>query len=153
MWIIFNFCYAFRGDAMTGDSIQWSKDYEIGVWIIDHAHEELFRISKRLIMLGQEPAKHKWIAEEGIKFLKVYVMRHFGEEEAYMRQIDYPHITGHIHQHALMRDKILPRMESSLRHAKFSQESIDSFLNVLRLWLGRHILVHDLALRKAAWHE
>lgn len=135
---------------MTLDSIKWSEEYAVGVEVIDHAHEELFRISRRLMLLSDEPSKHKWIAEEGIKFLKSYVIKHFNEEETYMRGIRYPHFGHHVAQHTLLREKILPRMESKLRHEKFSQESIDQFLHILRLWLSRHILVHDVAIRKGS---
>ncbi len=138
------------GTVMTGDGIKWSKDYEIGVPAIDNAHEELFRISRRLFLLSHDPAKRKWVAEEGIKYLKIYLVRHCSDEEEYMRSIKYPHWANHFEQHALMRDKIVPRMESTLRHNKFSEESVDQFLHILRLWLSRHILVHDVAIRKGS---
>lgn len=135
-------------DAMVGEGIKWSPEYEIGVEEIDNAHQELFRIARRLSLLSHDPSKHRWVAEEGIKFLKSYTIKHFTQEEDYMRQIKYPYIAGHLHQHALLRDKILPRMESKLRHEKFSEDAIDQFLQIVRLWLSRHIAVHDVAIRK-----
>lgn len=135
-------------DGMTGDGIEWLPDYEIGVDYIDNAHQELFRITRRLSLLSRDPAKHKWVAEEGIKFLKTYAVRHFSQEEAYMREIKYPYMAGHFEQHTLMREKILPRMERHLHNEKFSQESIDLFLHIIRVWLSRHIAVHDVAIRK-----
>lgn len=137
-------------DVMVGEGIKWSSDYEIGVDEIDNAHQEIFRIVWRLSLLSHDSSKHKWVAEEGIKFLKSYTVKHFTQEESYMRQIKYPHIAGHIHQHALLRDKILPNMESKLRHEKFSEDAIDQFLHIMRLWLCRHIAVHDVAIRKGA---
>lgn len=133
---------------MIGEDIKWSKEYEVGVDVIDNAHQELFRIARRLLLLGQDPTKHRWVAEEGLKFLKSYVVRHFTEEEAYMKSIKYPYFDGHHEQHVTLREKVLPRLESRLRHEKFSQEAVDNFLHIIQLWLSRHILVHDVAITR-----
>lgn len=134
---------------MNGEDIKWGKEYEIGVDIIDNAHQELFRIARRLTLLGHDPSKHRWVAEEGLKFLKSYVVRHFSEEEAYMKSINYPYMAGHFEQHVTLREKILPKLESKLHYEKFSQESVDNFLHVIQLWLSRHILVHDTAIARS----
>lgn len=133
---------------MVTEDIKWTQEYAVGVDIIDQAHQDLFRIARRLILLGHDPRKQRWVAEEGLKFLKTYVVRHFAEEEAYMKSISYPHLPGHLEQHIALREKILPRMESKLRQEKFSQESVDNFLHIVQLWLCRHILIHDTAITR-----
>lgn len=135
-------------DITPGDGIEWLPEYEIGVDYIDKAHQELFRITRRLSLLSHDPAKHKWVADEGIKYLKSYTAKHFSQEEAHMREIKYPHIDGHIEQHILMRDTILPRMERHLRSEKFSAEAIEQFLHIIRIWLSRHIAGYDVAIRR-----
>lgn len=134
---------------MQAEDIRWTKDYEVGVEIIDNAHQELFRIARRLIILGREPDKLRWVGQEGLKFLKSYAVRHFAEEEAYMKSISYPHMAGHFEQHATLRDKVLPRLESKLHGEKYSREAVDNFLHIIQLWLCRHILVHDVAITRA----
>lgn len=126
--------------------IEWTPDFAIGVDAIDKAHQELFSIAARLIALSHNKSRHEWVGEQGLKFLKSYVVKHFAEEEAYMRHINYPGLEQHSEQHRAMREKILPRMESQLKHERYSEQSIDKFLNIVQLWLCRHILVHDVAI-------
>lgn len=126
--------------------IEWMPQYAVGIEIIDRAHKDLFRIASRLIALSHNKSRHEWVGEQGLKFLKSYVVNHFAEEEAYMRSINYPAIAQHSDQHRAMREKILPRMESQLKHERYSEESIDKFLNIIQLWLSRHIIVHDVAI-------
>lgn len=134
---------------MDIELIEWKNEYEVGVDVIDKAHKELFRIANRFLLLGKDESKHKWIAEEGIKFFKTYVVRHFSEEEAFMLSIRYANLPHHMEQHRVMRETVLPRMESQLRHEKFSPEAVNKFLHIIQLWLSRHILVHDLDIGKA----
>lgn len=129
--------------------LEWKDEYEVGVEVIDNAHKEMFRIANRFFILGQDENKHKWIAEEGVKFLKAYVIRHFSEEESYMLSIRYTNLPHHAEQHRIMREVVLPRMESQLRHEKFSADAVNRFLRIIQLWLSRHILVHDLDIGKA----
>lgn len=131
---------------MNTELMRWEEEYEVGVESIDRAHEEFFRIIRRLTLLSEEPEKHKWIAKEGIKFLKAYVLNHFSDEEAYMTSIHYGAMEQHFEQHRLLRTKILPRMESHLAHERFSEESINKFLQIMQLWFSRHILIHDKAI-------
>lgn len=126
--------------------IEWTPELAVGVEAIDRAHQELFRIASRLVSLGQDKNRHEWVGEQGLKFLKSYVINHFSEEEAYMRAINYPGLQQHMSQHVAMRDRILPRMESQLRHEKYSEESINKFLTIIQLWLSRHIMIHDVAI-------
>lgn len=128
--------------------IEWTQDYAVGVETIDRAHRDLFRISSRLISLSHNKDRHQWVGEQGIKFLKSYVISHFSEEEAYMRSINYPALGQHAEQHRVMREKILPRMESQLRHERYSEDAIDKFLSIIQLWLSRHIMVHDVAIAR-----
>lgn len=131
---------------MIAEDIVWKEEYAIGVEAIDADHQELFRIARRLFTLSQQKHRTQWAAEESIKFLKNYCVRHFQREEDYMRSIEYRDLEMHMIQHAHLRDKIVPRLESQLRFSKYSPESMEKFLNVMRLWLGRHILDHDKAI-------
>lgn len=128
--------------------LDWQDSYAVGVESIDNAHRELFRMAKRLMLLSHDERKHKWIAEEGIKFLKAYAIKHFADEEAYMESIRYPDLENHREQHRLMKEKILPRIESNLHHESFSVQAIEDFLKIIQLWLSRHIAIHDVAIGK-----
>lgn len=128
---------------MNMQNLVWLEEYNIGVPIIDNAHEEFFRIVRRLHDISQKNSH--WAATEGLKFLKKYTLNHFQEEEAYMRSIGYRELPLHVAQHDLLRLKVAPKMEHYLAHDN-SQEAVDKFLNIMVLWIRRHILVHDKAI-------
>lgn len=131
---------------MFYQDMKWDEMYNIGVEEIDLAHQEFFRILGRLKDLSHNRSKHEWIANQGIKFLKQYAIRHFDSEELYMRSIGYIALPSHKYQHEVMKTRVIPRLEAQLRHDRFSPESIEKFLQIMRLWLGRHILGHDKAI-------
>lgn len=131
---------------MIAEDIVWREEYGIGVELIDEDHRQLFNVARRLFTLSRQPDKTQWVAEESIKFLKTYCVRHFEREEEYMRSINFQDLQKHMAQHAHMRESILPRIESQLRHNKFSPEAMEKFLKIINLWLGRHILEHDKAI-------
>lgn len=128
--------------------IEWLPKYAIGVAIIDDAHKELFRIASRLVTLSHDKSRHQWVGEQGVKYLKSYVVNHFSQEEAYMRSINYPGLPRHAEQHRLLREKILPRMENQLKHENYSEDAVEKFVNIIRLWISRHIMIHDLAISR-----
>lgn len=134
---------------MLAEDIRWKEDYAIGIPVLDQAHEQLFRFARRLTLLSEDRSKFEWIAQEGIKFLKTYVIRHFSEEEEFMRQIGYSQIEPHVKQHTGMREQILPRIENRLRNDKYSQEAIIQFVHIIQMWLVKHILAWDIALAEA----
>lgn len=134
--------------AMAVEDIEWCQDYAVGVSSIDKAHQDIFRTARRLALLSADESRHQWVGEQGLKFLKSYVVSHFAEEEAYMRSINYPALAEHALQHSTMREKIIPRLESQMRYEHFSGESIAKFLRIMELWLVRHILVHDVAISR-----
>lgn len=131
---------------MILDEITWRDDYSLGVEFIDNAHKEFFKIVRRLFMLTQNKKNQMWAAQEGVKFLKNYVQRHFEEEESYMRSIGYKYLDQHIAQHDVLRFKVAPKIETYLANHQYSPDSVGKFLNILTLWIGRHILEHDKAI-------
>lgn len=134
---------------MLADDIRWKEEYAIGIPQLDNAHEQLFRFARRLTLLSEDKSKFEWIAQEGIKFLKIYVIRHFSEEEEFMRLIGYDQIEMHIRQHTGMREQILPRIENRLRNEKYSREAIEKFVYIIQMWLVKHILAYDTVLADA----
>lgn len=134
---------------MDVSDVVWTNDFAVGVRIIDLAHQELFRMTRRMMYLSNEPSKRRWVAEEGLKFLKRYVVTHFSEEEDYMRSVSYALMEGHVAQHTALKEKLLPALEQKLRAQKFSSESLSEFLRIVQLWLCRHIMVHDKAITRS----
>ncbi len=100
--------------------LQWQERFDIGVDIVDQAHKRLFAIVDKIMELYVERHESKFACVEGIKYFKAYALKHFAEEEAYMRQIGYPGYPAHKRHHDRMRRETLPAL-GALRHRFFHQ--------------------------------
>ena len=124
--------------------LTWQERFTIGVESIDNAHRELFRIANKLhSVVRTNDSNIKWTAAQTIKYIHSYTLRHFQDEEAYMRSINFRDYEAHKTIHASMREKIIPRLCARLEQEDYSAESIEFFLDVLEKWLTRHIVGHD----------
>ena len=75
-------------------AIQWTDELATGVSIIDEQHRELFRRINSLLdacSCGRGKSELSTV----ISFLEEYVATHFAEEEARMRQYNYPDYPAH----------------------------------------------------------
>ena len=126
--------------------IQWRDRFNIGVEIIDQAHRGLFSIVQKIMDLYVERHQEKFACVEGIKYFKAYTLKHFAEEEAYMRQIGYPGYLAHKKIHDKMRGETLPALERLLYDSNFSTEAVQRFIGVCTGWLTGHIIIEDRAI-------
>lgn len=124
--------------------ITWQERFRIGVESIDNAHQELFRIANKLHRIVRTSDSNiKWTAAQTVKYIHSYTLRHFQDEEAYMRSINFRDYEAHKAIHASMRERIIPRLQERLEQEDYSAESLEFFLDVLEKWLTRHIIGHD----------
>ena len=123
--------------------LDWHERYEVGVESIDHAHREIFRVINRLHKMVRVGGNTQWGAAEAVKYLRNYVVKHFEDEEAYMRSIDFREYEAHKAIHDGMRDRIVPRLYSRMENRKYSEDSIHQFLDICGKWMSKHILGHD----------
>ncbi len=133
--------------------IKWNDRFNIGVERIDSAHRRLFSIVGKLLNLAEDTEKQKHACQEGIKYLKSYTEKHFAEEEAYMRFIDYKDYAIHKSLHDNMQNKTLPALELELESQDYSEESIQHFLGICVGWLNGHIMIEDRAITGKTPHK
>ena len=126
--------------------LQWQERFDIGVDIVDQAHKRLFAIVDKIMELYVERHESKFACVEGIKYFKAYALKHFAEEEAYMRQIGYPGYPAHKRHHDRMRRETLPALERELYATDFSTEAVQRFIGVCTGWLTGHIMLEDHAI-------
>lgn len=126
--------------------IQWRDRFNIGVEVIDQAHRRLFVIVQKMMDLYVEKHEDKFACVEGIKYFKSYALKHFAEEEAYMRKIGYPGYLAHKKLHDRMKWETLPKLERLLYDSDFSTEMVQRFIGVCTGWLTGHILIEDRAI-------
>jgi len=85
------------GTGEAGAVLEWRKEYEVGVAIIDAQHRELLRQMNAL------SAKVRHGDSEGTRevlgFLGTYAVEHFRTEEALMAETRYPLAAEHAQEH------------------------------------------------------
>lgn len=126
--------------------LEWNERFNIGVEKVDHAHRRLFSIVHKVLVFSEDEKKGKWASAEAIKFFKNYALKHFAEEEEYMRSIHYDGYEMHKRLHDEMRNKTIPALEHDLQQNDYSMESIQHFIGISLGWLTGHILIEDRAI-------
>lgn len=126
--------------------IKWNNRFNIGVDVVDKAHQKLFSIVGKLIALNEDTTKQQHACKEGIKYFKSYTVKHFAEEEAYMQSINYPGYAVHKSLHDSLRDETIPALEAEMEAQDYSVESVQHFLGICIGWLNGHIMIEDRAI-------
>lgn len=133
--------------------VKWNDRFNIGVEIVDHAHRKLFSIVGKLLNLTEDSEKQKHACQEGIKYFKSYTMKHFAEEEAYMKKIGYQDYDIHKSLHDNMQNHTIPALEQEMKSQNYSAESIQHFLGICVGWLNVHIMIEDCAITGKTAHK
>lgn len=128
------------------NEVKWNSRFNIGVEVVDKAHQKLFAIVGKLLALNEEPEKQQYACREGVKYFKNYTVKHFAEEEAYMQSIHYSGYDMHKKLHENMRDKTIPALEEELERQEYSVESVRHFLGICIGWLNGHVMIEDHAI-------
>lgn len=128
------------------NEIKWNDRFNIGVSSIDKAHQRLFSIVQKMVDLNEDEKDRQWICTEGIKYFQSYAIKHFADEEAYMRSIHYEGYETHKRIHDDLRDKTLPALDADMKESGYSVESIQHFLGICIGWLTGHIMLEDHAI-------
>lgn len=142
-----------EGNGVHMNDIKWNDRFNIGVEKIDSAHRRLFSIVGKLLDLAEDSEKQKHACQEGIKYLKSYTQRHFAEEEAYMRLIDYKDYAIHKSLHDNMQNVTVPALEQEMESQDYSGESMQHFLGICVGWLNGHIMIEDRAITGKTPHK
>ena len=126
--------------------IEWNERFNIGVEEVDKAHRRLFSVVRKLMELKKKKKRGRWVCEEAIKYFKSYTVKHFAQEEEYMRSIHYSGYEVHKRLHDVMRDKTIPALEKDLVESDYSREAMQHFVGISLGWLTGHILIEDRAI-------
>lgn len=136
--------------------VEWNERFNIGVETIDKAHRRLFSVVRKLMDLIEDEKRGRWVCEEGIKYFKSYTLKHFAEEEEYMKSISYSGYTMHKRLHDVLRDKTIPALEKDLVETDYSTDAMQHFVGISLGWLTGHILIEDRAITgriRNRWNE
>jgi hemerythrin len=116
----------------------WSDDYRIGNDLIDGEHKEIFgRVDQLMAATADDEVR------DAAVFLASYVIKHFSDEEALMRDIGYPGYEAHVQMHSDFRVVVEEKMMVISTTANLESLKVDLY-NAASAWLITHILGEDM---------
>ncbi len=125
--------------------IAWTPALAVGIDEIDAQHQELFRRAERFVASLSDSSRQ----DVGIllSYLRLYCVTHFGAEEAWMRDVDYPAYVSHKAEHdSFVQDLLALSAEHEKRGAPGLQPMrVASWLS---RWLEGHVSGTDTAFAK-----
>lgn len=119
--------------------VRWSEDYRVGVRMIDHDHQHLFRLINDFHNAFVEKHEHKDIARV-LNALIQYAEAHFQREEELMAQEEYPGLEEHAQAHGQLIEAVFTLQAQLESHAVQLSNNTVKFL---RCWLTDHIIEQD----------
>ncbi len=116
--------------------LQWTPALAVGIEQIDAQHQELFRRAARLLDALKAGRLEELRAT--IEFLHEYAVEHFGLEEAWMRDVQYPAYVQHKTEHDRFIADLLDLAERLERQGPttFTALEVNAWLTE---WLRRHV--------------
>jgi hemerythrin-like metal-binding protein len=118
--------------------VTWQDKYALGLDEIDEQHKMLFDIMNDIWDVIVHNTKARSIMDS-LEELERYTIKHFTEEEIFMRDIEYPNFDAHIALHRIFTQHIA---EEKIKVQRGQTVSLE-LLHFLRDWLVNHILVED----------
>lgn len=119
--------------------IQWKKEFELGIKIIDNQHKH-FLEALNALYVALDAADAKTLVNETLNFLTLYVNIHFKTEEDYFKEFGYPDAPAHIVAHKSFKVKL---DELSKRANAEGSDILLELVAAMEDWLVQHILIVD----------
>ena len=121
--------------------LEWTTSLAVGVSEIDAQHRTLFERAAELeaAVRAREPGGRVGSIFE---CLDEYARAHFASEERLMREVDYPEMERHVHEHLEFRRRLaslVPHWESEGPSAAMTM----ALLGFLDRWLSDHVTASD----------
>jgi len=120
--------------------LKWQNDYNVGHVVIDYDHRNLCNLINALhhdAHAGLTPGE----ISNTYNMLFEYVKEHFAREKFFFTHSDYPHSKKHIDQHRRIEKRV--QLGAKLYSRVRNEFNTEEFLNFLKTWLTRHILITD----------
>lgn len=135
-----------EGGSAIEPALVWSREFEIGVEIIDRQHRELIeRINLLLNAIRRGKGQEESLAL--VHFLQEYVVEHFRSEEAYMRRKNYHDYANHKEMHdAFIAD--LNDLVTDLQQQGINSDQVVTINRQVINWVVAHIFLVDKGLRQ-----
>lgn len=132
-----------RGDAWP--AVVWSREFEVGVELIDSQHRELIdRINKLMVAIREGRGREE--TSGLMRFLQEYVVEHFRAEEGLMLRHHYADYAEHKEMHdTFIAD--LDELVGTLESCGVDSDLVVSVNQKVINWLVSHIFLVDKGLQ------
>lgn len=119
---------------------EWDSALDVNVEAMNQQHKILISMMDKLYTQNSANASKEQLIES-IDELFAFVIKHFGEEEAFMASINFPNLEAHkkLHQNLLNDLKTLGNDFKQSNEEKVGSE----FIIFLKFWLSTHIMGID----------
>lgn len=121
--------------------LEWTKQYEIGIELIDQEHKLIIENYNQLYLAIYEN-KGKDYYGKVLEFLMEYVLIHFQHEEAIQEKMGYPNLNEHKKLHEAFRKQV-NLLYSNYKEQNVSQKDLIIVCLFVKKWLLEHILIED----------
>lgn len=118
-------------------ALQWTKNLEVGVELIDSQHKKWFEKASQLFEAGKSGKSKEYIIQM-FDFLDEYTKTHFKDEEYYMTSIKYPEIASQKQMHQGFINK-LSDLRKDYENAGANITVILGANQFILDWLTQHI--------------
>lgn len=121
------------------ERIEWSKDLEVGIGLLDAQHMNMVKLINTLgDAVGKEQGKN--VVNEVMEQLKLYISYHFTSEERLLRIHNYPAYEEHCREHQEFTDEV----EDFYLDLRTGVPGVSAALHdFLRQWFVVHIQEED----------
>ena len=119
--------------------IAWQALFDTGVGHIDAQHQELVLILNNLEQSIASDDTDEAVGRT-LRVLSDYAARHFRNEEAFMREIQYPGYEEHVRLHRRLTARVDDLMQRKAGNRRVTAQEL---LALLTDWLIDHMVVED----------
>ncbi|WP_317930451.1 bacteriohemerythrin [Halioxenophilus sp. WMMB6] len=116
----------------------WSKEYELGIDVIDHQHMRIIDYINRVYEALNSGADES-TQNEILTGLMDYTFSHLAFEEAMLEEVDYQDLSAHKLSHKAFTELVNHLQQSAKEGRAVGAE----LANLLQNWLIAHIMVED----------
>jgi hemerythrin len=126
---------------MEDTNMPWNPNLSVGVDLIDEQHKKWFEMADQLFDAGRNRKAGEYIAQM-FRFLEDYTKKHFGDEEKYMKSIQYPEYDVQ----KMMHEDFIRELGTLKKQYDQSGGNISVILDANQMvlnWLTNHISRQD----------
>jgi hemerythrin-like metal-binding protein len=109
--------------TMNTINIEWKDSYLFNDVLIDRQHQEIFTLANAVIHAADQSAFRLAALE-----LYRYMRKHFSDEKALMREINFPDYKNHIELHNSLLSRFKAIVQEIVLNGHWNRDDIHSFM-------------------------